>query len=200
MCACVVARSACAQGVVCVSHSERRGWGPSGPPLPGICLLGKASFIPHPCTSSMVSPVRLAGRGLVPLPGRETQAQRRGGDVPVRGTSSQKDGDDPSSPSWLPCGLPLLLPPLQDLLWAASFYARFLLSYVPFYGIPGALLLFVAVRYGQVRHDKQQSTLTTVLSVSICRMGTAVLSPWAVEWQHPGGGGSPGSYLGCPPS
>uniref|UniRef100_A0A8C2P7Z7 Fatty acid desaturase domain-containing protein n=1 Tax=Capra hircus TaxID=9925 RepID=A0A8C2P7Z7_CAPHI len=33
-----------------------------------------------------------------------------------------------------------------DLLWAASFYARFLLSYVPFYGIPGAVLLFVAVR------------------------------------------------------
>ncbi|XP_003798782.1 fatty acid desaturase 3 [Otolemur garnettii] len=33
-----------------------------------------------------------------------------------------------------------------DLLWAASFYARFFLSYVPFYGVPGVLLLFVAVR------------------------------------------------------
>ncbi|MBV94838.1 Fatty acid desaturase 3, partial [Eschrichtius robustus] len=33
-----------------------------------------------------------------------------------------------------------------DLLWAASFYARFLLSYIPFYGVPGALFLFVAVR------------------------------------------------------
>uniref|UniRef100_A0A8D2B3N5 Fatty acid desaturase 3 n=1 Tax=Sciurus vulgaris TaxID=55149 RepID=A0A8D2B3N5_SCIVU len=33
-----------------------------------------------------------------------------------------------------------------DLLWAASFYSRFFLSYVPFYGVPGALLLFVAVR------------------------------------------------------
>uniref|UniRef100_A0A8C5Y144 Fatty acid desaturase 3 n=1 Tax=Microcebus murinus TaxID=30608 RepID=A0A8C5Y144_MICMU len=33
-----------------------------------------------------------------------------------------------------------------DLLWAASFYARFFLSYVPFYGVSGALLLFVAVR------------------------------------------------------
>ncbi|XP_048644929.1 fatty acid desaturase 3 isoform X2 [Marmota marmota marmota] len=32
-----------------------------------------------------------------------------------------------------------------DLLWAASFYSRFFLSYVPFYGVPGALLLFVAV-------------------------------------------------------
>ncbi|XP_072826184.1 fatty acid desaturase 3 isoform X4 [Vicugna pacos] len=40
----------------------------------------------------------------------------------------------------------LLHPPLQDLLWAASFYARFFLSYIPFYGVPGALLLFVAVR------------------------------------------------------
>ena len=37
-------------------------------------------------------------------------------------------------------------PPLQDLLWAASFYSRFLLCYTPFYGLPGALLLFVAVR------------------------------------------------------
>ncbi|XP_006169721.1 fatty acid desaturase 3 isoform X4 [Tupaia chinensis] len=33
-----------------------------------------------------------------------------------------------------------------DLLWAASFYSRFFLSYIPFYGVPGALLLFVAVR------------------------------------------------------
>ncbi|XP_005408195.1 PREDICTED: fatty acid desaturase 3 isoform X2 [Chinchilla lanigera] len=33
-----------------------------------------------------------------------------------------------------------------DLLWAASFYARFLLAYVPFYGVRGALLLYVAVR------------------------------------------------------
>ena len=120
--------------------------------------------------------------------------------MPVRGTSSRKDGHDLSSHSGLPRGLPLLLLPLQDLLWAASFYARFLLSYIPFYGIPGALLLFVAFRYGQVWHDKQKSTLTMDLSVSICRMGTAVLSPWAVEWQHPGGGGSQGSNLGCPPS
>ncbi|XP_073073764.1 fatty acid desaturase 3 isoform X2 [Manis javanica] len=34
----------------------------------------------------------------------------------------------------------------MDLLWAASFYVRFFLSYVPFYGIPGVLFLFVAVR------------------------------------------------------
>ncbi|XP_040495142.1 fatty acid desaturase 3 isoform X2 [Ursus maritimus] len=40
----------------------------------------------------------------------------------------------------------LLSPPPQDLLWAASFYSRFLLCYSPFYGLPGALLLFVAVR------------------------------------------------------
>ncbi|XP_072645508.1 fatty acid desaturase 3 isoform X5 [Canis lupus baileyi] len=33
-----------------------------------------------------------------------------------------------------------------DLLWATSFYSRFFLCYVPFYGVPGALLLFVAVR------------------------------------------------------
>nr|KAF6465052.1 fatty acid desaturase 3 [Rousettus aegyptiacus] len=34
----------------------------------------------------------------------------------------------------------------MDLLWAASFYSRFFLSYIPFYGVRGALLLFVAVR------------------------------------------------------
>lgn len=34
----------------------------------------------------------------------------------------------------------------QDLLWAASFYARFFLAYVPFYGTRGALLLYVIVR------------------------------------------------------
>uniref|UniRef100_A0A667IV09 Fatty acid desaturase 3 n=2 Tax=Lynx canadensis TaxID=61383 RepID=A0A667IV09_LYNCA len=34
----------------------------------------------------------------------------------------------------------------MDLLWAASFYSRFFLCYIPFYGVPGALLLFVAVR------------------------------------------------------
>nr|KAF6275407.1 fatty acid desaturase 3 [Myotis myotis] len=34
----------------------------------------------------------------------------------------------------------------QDLLWAASFYCRFFWSYIPFYSVSGALLLFVAVR------------------------------------------------------
>lgn len=47
------------------------------------------------------------------------------------------------------------LHPLQDLLWAASFYSRFFLSYVPFYGLTGALLLFVAVRYDQVWNGRE---------------------------------------------
>ncbi|XP_054419759.1 fatty acid desaturase 3 isoform X1 [Pteronotus mesoamericanus] len=34
----------------------------------------------------------------------------------------------------------------RDFLWAASFYSRFFLSYLPFYSVSGALLLFVAVR------------------------------------------------------
>uniref|UniRef100_A0A8C9K0C2 Fatty acid desaturase 3 n=1 Tax=Panthera tigris altaica TaxID=74533 RepID=A0A8C9K0C2_PANTA len=41
---------------------------------------------------------------------------------------------------------PSVLPGVGDLSWAASFYSRFLLCYIPFYGVPGALLLFVAVR------------------------------------------------------
>lgn len=43
----------------------------------------------------------------------------------------------------------------QDLLWAASFYSRFFLSYSPFYGATGTLLLFVAVRYGQIQSDRE---------------------------------------------
>ncbi|XP_038193342.1 fatty acid desaturase 3 [Arvicola amphibius] len=34
----------------------------------------------------------------------------------------------------------------MDLLWAASFYCRFFLSYAPFYGATGTLFFFVAVR------------------------------------------------------
>ncbi|XP_041517281.1 fatty acid desaturase 3 isoform X2 [Microtus oregoni] len=34
----------------------------------------------------------------------------------------------------------------MDLLWAASFYSRFFLSYAPFYGATGTLFFFVAVR------------------------------------------------------
>ena len=50
--------------------------------------------------------------------------------------------------------------PLQDLLWAASFYSRFFLSYIPFYGVPGALLLFVAVRYGQNWNGRERGDHT----------------------------------------
>lgn len=52
--------------------------------------------------------------------------------------------DELSSPQLL---RDLCPPPLQDLLWAASFYYRFFMSYIPFYSVSGALLLFVAVRY-----------------------------------------------------
>lgn len=34
----------------------------------------------------------------------------------------------------------------MDLLWAASFYSRFFLSYAPFYGATGTLFFFVAIR------------------------------------------------------
>lgn len=56
--------------------------------------------------------------------------------------------------------LPLLSS--QDLLWAASFYSRFFLSYAPFYGATGTLLLFVAVRYGQIQSDRERGGLTQV--------------------------------------
>lgn len=123
------------------------GWGSTGPPLPGICLPGQGFPQPaplHGTFTSMVSPLRLAGQGSYPLTWLRHPGPERGGDVPVQ--------DDPAPlPGCLEASA-LLLPPLQDLLWAASFYARFLFSYIPFYGVPGALFLFVAVRYGQVWH------------------------------------------------
>ena len=36
---------------------------------------------------------------------------------------------------------------MQDLAWAVSYYARFLLTYSPFYGILGAVLFLNFIRY-----------------------------------------------------
>lgn len=54
--------------------------------------------------------------------------------------------DDPGSPSSCLETSAFLYPPLQDLLWAISFYFRFFLSYIPFYGVSGAVILYVVVR------------------------------------------------------
>ena len=104
----------------------------------------------HSTFPSMVSPVRLAGQGPYPLTWLRRPGAERGGDSRLRHIKPKADDPAPL-PGCLEASA-LLLPPLQDLLWAASFYARFLLSYLPFYGVPGALFLFVAVRYGQVWH------------------------------------------------
>lgn len=77
-----------------------------------------------------------------------------------------------------------LCPPLQDLLWAASFYARFFLSYLPFYGVPGVLLFFVAVRYGRGWRGHTQATGDPTAPPNqsspfpVCRMGPVALPPW----------------------
>lgn len=36
---------------------------------------------------------------------------------------------------------------LQDLAWAMSYYVRFFITYIPFYGILGALLFLNFIRY-----------------------------------------------------
>lgn len=41
----------------------------------------------------------------------------------------------------------LILFSVQDLAWAVSYYARFLLTYSPFYGILGAVLFLNFIRY-----------------------------------------------------
>lgn len=55
-------------------------------------------------------------------------------------------------PLWSPCqggrgrlSLIVFLP--QDLAWAISYYARFFYTYIPFYGILGALVFLNFIRY-----------------------------------------------------
>ena len=57
-------------------------------------------------------------------------------------------------PLWLraPCQvgwgrLSLTVFPLQDLAWAISYYVRFFYTYIPFYGILGALIFLNFIRY-----------------------------------------------------
>ena len=87
---------------------------------------------------------------------------------------------------------------LQDFLWAASFYSRFFLSYLPFYSVSGALLLFVAVRYGSseqqewgVTHRQPDPDQSPVLSGP----------PWAADRSNDVGGlpGTVGGLLWARP-
>lgn len=43
--------------------------------------------------------------------------------------------------------LSLILFTLQDLAWAISYYMRFFYTYIPFYGILGALVFLNFIRY-----------------------------------------------------
>lgn len=43
--------------------------------------------------------------------------------------------------------LSLIMFPLQDLAWAISYYVRFFYTYIPFYGILGALVFLNFIRY-----------------------------------------------------
>ncbi|XP_034501461.1 fatty acid desaturase 3 isoform X4 [Ailuropoda melanoleuca] len=80
-----------------------------------------------------------------------------------------------------------------DLLWAASFYSRFLLCYTPFYGLPGALLLFVAVRVleshwfvwitqmnhipKEIGHEKHRDWASSQLSAT-CNVEPSLFIDW----------------------
>nr|XP_030689814.1 fatty acid desaturase 3 isoform X1 [Globicephala melas] len=81
----------------------------------------------------------------------------------------------------------------MDLLWAASFYARFLFSYIPFYGVPGALFLFVAVRVleshwfvwitqmnhipKEIGHEKHRDWASSQLAAT-CNVEPSVFLDW----------------------
>ncbi|XP_077914033.1 fatty acid desaturase 3 isoform X3 [Halichoerus grypus] len=64
-----------------------------------------------------------------------------------------------------------------DLLWAASFYSRFFLCYSPFYGLPGALLLFVAVSWQPPATWSPRSSLTGSAGTSTSRLSTTHTLP-----------------------
>ncbi|XP_048217109.1 fatty acid desaturase 3 [Perognathus longimembris pacificus] len=80
-----------------------------------------------------------------------------------------------------------------DLLWATSFYSRFFLTYVPFYGVPGALLLYVAVRVleshwfvwitqmnhipKEIGHEKHQDWASSQLAAT-CNVEPSLFIDW----------------------
>ncbi|XP_034788658.1 fatty acid desaturase 3 isoform X2 [Pan paniscus] len=80
-----------------------------------------------------------------------------------------------------------------DLLWAASFYARFFLSYLPFYGVPGVLLFFVAVRVleshwfvwitqmnhipKEIGHEKHRDWVSSQLAAT-CNVEPSLFTNW----------------------
>ncbi|OWK17206.1 hypothetical protein Celaphus_00013395 [Cervus elaphus hippelaphus] len=65
----------------------------------------------------------------------------------------------------------------MDLLWAASFYARFLLSYIPFYGIPGALLLFMNHIPREIGHEKHRDWASSQLAAT-CNVEPSLFIDW----------------------
>ncbi|XP_045039487.2 fatty acid desaturase 3 isoform X1 [Desmodus rotundus] len=81
----------------------------------------------------------------------------------------------------------------RDFLWAASFYSRFFLSYLPFYSVSGALLLFVAVRVleshwfvwitqmnhipKEIGHEKHRDWASSQLAAT-CNVESSLLIDW----------------------
>ncbi|KAM7086417.1 fatty acid desaturase 3 [Molossus nigricans] len=81
----------------------------------------------------------------------------------------------------------------RDLLWAASFYTRFFLSYIPFYSVSGVLLLFVAVRVleshwfvwvtqmnhipKEIGHEKHRDWTSSQLAAT-CNVEPSLLTTW----------------------
>ncbi|KAF6103267.1 fatty acid desaturase 3 [Phyllostomus discolor] len=81
----------------------------------------------------------------------------------------------------------------RDLLWAASFYSRFFLSYLPFYSVSGVLLLFVAVRVleshwfvwitqmnhipKEIGHEKHRDWASSQLAAT-CNVESSLFMDW----------------------
>ncbi|XP_001916155.1 fatty acid desaturase 3 [Equus caballus] len=80
-----------------------------------------------------------------------------------------------------------------DLLWAISFYFRFFLSYIPFYGVSGAVILYVVVRVlesqwfvwvtqvnhipREIGHDKHRDWITLQL-LATCNVESSLFLDW----------------------
>lgn len=147
------------------------GWGSAGLTPPGIGLPSRGSPLSAPPWHPHFH-AQLAGQDPCPFPWLRTPGPRGGRELPRAPRHiKQKAWMTLAAPSGR---LKTCVPHSpQDLLWAASFYSRFFLSYLPFYSVSGVLLLFVAVRYGSSEwqgrgHTQAAGALTVALTLRAC--------------------------------
>lgn len=204
VCLCVVAggERAYARGVLWVSHGGVSSLGLGIHWAPSARHLSSRQGFPQPAPlhstfTSTVSPLRLAGQGSYPLTGLRHPGPERGGDVPSRVTQLPFPAASRPLPSssllYRTCSGPPASTPASSFPTFPSTVFLGRCSSLWLSGMAG----FGMAGCGELTH-RRQGPLTSALHVPICRTGT-VLSPWAVEWQDPGGGRPQGSGPGGVP-